>query len=381
MLDFPASSLKRNIVIRSKLFASITFFVALAIAGTALPQEAFAQDSGAETDASADDRIGGVPVIDSLDAGSLPAGRHEFYFRAGWRNSGQSILVPVVVIRGARDGKRLLLTAAVHGDELNGIGVIHRLLETLDADDLSGTLVTVPGVNQPGINANIRGYAASGGGGYAVDANRRFPGTLKRDGSAVDRYLGALWHGLLKPNADLAVDLHTQTRGTAYPLFVFADFRNSVAREAAFLLGPDMIKKDKGQKGTLETSLMENGIPAVTFEVGAPKVFDAALIARSVEGIRNLMRRHGMIAGEAVRPVHAPFVGSDYTNVYTETGGIAVLHVNLLDTVERDQHLATLYDPFGNEIKRYRAPHDGRVLAVSTDPMKEAGSMLVRILE
>lgn len=373
-------------MIRPMLVAPIIFFVAMAAAGIALPQTSFAQDSGAavqEDTGQADtgDRIGGVPVIDSLDAASLPAGRHEFYFRAGWRNSGQSILVPVVVIRGARDGKRLLLTAAVHGDELNGIGVIHRLLETLDADDLSGTLVTVPGVNQPGINANIRGYAASSGGGYSVDANRRFPGTLKLDGSAVDRYLGRLWHGLLKPNADLAVDLHTQTRGTAYPLFVFADFRNSVAREAAFLLGPDMIKKDKGQKGTLETSLMENGIPAVTFEVGAPKVFDAALIARSVDGIRNLMRRHDMITGEAVRPSLAPFVGSDYTNVYTETGGIAVLHVKLMDAVEGGQHVATLYDPFGNEIKRYMAPHSGRVLAISTDPMKEAGSMLVRILE
>jgi predicted deacylase len=327
------------------------------------------------------DRLGGVPVIGALTVESLVPGRHDFYFRAGWRNSGQALHVPVVVVKGARPGKRLLLTAAVHGDELNGIGVIHRLLEGIDAQSLSGTLIAVPGVNQPGINANNRRYMASGGGGYMVDPNRDFPGTDQLGGSTVRRFLGALWHGLFKDNTDLAVDLHTQTRGTAYPLFVFADFKNGTAKEAAFLLGPDMIKNDHGQKGTLETTLMEAGIPAVTFEVGSPKVFQQGLITRAVGGIRNLMRRHSMIAGDSMPPPVAPIVGSSYTNVYTETGGIAVLHVALKDAVTRGQHVATLYDPFGREIKRYVAPHDGWVLAVSTDPMKEAGAMLVRILQ
>lgn len=366
---------------RYQLTALITFLTALATVVLGHGNSGWAQDSGAAMRDRSADRIDGVPVTDRLEAASLPTGRHEFYFRAGWRNSGQPILVPVVVIRGAQDGKRLLVTAAVHGDELNGIGVIHRLLESLNPADLAGTLVAVPGVNQPGINANKRGYVASGGGGYSVDTNRRFPGTLDVTGAPVDRFLGTLWHGLLKPNADLAIDLHTQTRGTAYPLFVFADFGNAETKKAAFLLGPDMIKKDAGQKGTLETSLMESGIPAVTFEVGAPKVFQKGLINRAVDGIKNLMRHHRMLSDAATPPMVEPIVGTDYTNVYTETGGVAVIQVKLKDWVEKGQHVATLYDPFGREIKRYVAPHDGWVLALATDPMKEAGSMLVRILQ
>lgn len=326
------------------------------------------------------DRLMGVPVIQALDAASLPPGRHHFFFETGGRSTGQVEHVPVIVIRGAAEGTRLLLTAAVHGDELNGIGVIHRLMEAIDPQQLSGTLIAVPGLNQPGILINNRRFPTSGGGGSLVDLNREFPGSDEAGGSAAKRYLGALWNGLIKPNADFAVDLHTQTRGSAYPLFVFADFGTAAAKKAAFLLGPDMIKNDAGEEGTLETSLVAAGIPAITFEVGAPKRFQHTLISRAVEGLQNLMRHHGMLEGDAVKPAVTPIVGSSYTNVYAETGGVAVVHVALKQAVKKGDVVATLYNPFGEAIKRYEAPHDGWVLAVATDPMRETGSMLVRIL-
>jgi len=327
------------------------------------------------------DRVGGVTVITGLEAERLPEGRHDFYFRAGWRNTGAPIHVPVVVVRGAKDGKTLLLTAAVHGDELNGIAVLHRLLEKLDPKTLSGTVVAVPGLNQPGINANNRRFPVSAGGGSLVDLNRNFPGSVGESGSTSGRYLGALWQGLIRQNADFAVDIHTQTRGAAYPLFVFADFGNSTARAAAHTLGPDMIKNDAGQQGTLETSLMKEGIPAVTLEVGAPKQFQGELIDRAVWGLQNLMRAHRMVPGSVEQPPVKAIVGSNYTNVYADRGGIAVLHVGLKDAVKKGQDVATLYDAFGHEIRTYTAPHDGWVLAVATDPVREAGSMLVRILQ
>ncbi|SDD79600.1 succinylglutamate desuccinylase/aspartoacylase family protein [Kordiimonas lacus] len=327
------------------------------------------------------DRVAGVPVITGLDAARLPQGRHDFYFRAGWRNTGEPIHVPVVVVRGAQPGKTLLLTAAVHGDELNGIAVLHRLLEGLNAETLSGTVVAVPGLNQPGINANNRRFPVSSGGGALVDLNRNFPGTDEVGGSTSGRYIGALWGGLLRPNADFAVDIHTQTRGAAYPLFVFADFGNAKARAAAHMLGPDMIKNDAGQQGTLETSLMKEGIPAVTLEVGAPKQFQPELIDRAVWGIMNLMRHEGLLAGDAEAPPVKAIVGSNYTNIYADRGGIAVLHVGLKDVVTKGQKVATLYDAFGHVIRTYKAPHNGWVLAISTDPVREAGSMLLRILQ
>ena len=325
------------------------------------------------------DLHGGVPVISGLDVSKLQVGRHHFYFQAGRTSSGQPLLVPVIVIRGALPGKRLSLTAAVHGDELNGIAVIHRLLETIEADNLTGTILALPGVNQTGLVANSRHFWSSGGGGTQTDPNRIFPGTLTGGGTA-ERFVGAVWHSILRNNVDIAVDLHTQTTGSKYPLFVFADFRNAKAKDIAFALMPDLIKDDSGQEGTLETTFLKAAIPAVTFEVGGPKMFQDGMVARAVEGLKNMMVAEGMVEGERRSPAVAPFVGSRYTNIEAEEAGTAVLKVKLLDSVEKGQLIAVTLDPFGGEIRRYFAPHDGRVLAVATDPLREAGAMLVRIL-
>ncbi|WP_417459760.1 succinylglutamate desuccinylase/aspartoacylase family protein [Kordiimonas sp.] len=315
------------------------------------------------------------PLIDRLDTASLTPGRHHFYFRAGARGTGVPVLVPVIVMKGEKPGKQLLLTAAVHGDELNGIRVIHRLLEEIQPVALSGTIVAVPGVNQPGMEAHSRYFGPRGG-----DPNRAFPGNQKR-GEAEAVYVRHLWQDLFLPGTDFAVDLHTQTTGTAYPLFVFADFRNNTARKMAYALLPEMIKNDKGEKGTLETSLLAKGVPAVTYEIGAPKRFQDQLIEKAVMGLENMMVTSGLLDGTPLKPKASPVVGTHYSNVTTEEGGLAVVHVSLRDRVEKGQLVATIYDPFGTPIRSYHTPHAGWVLAVATDPVRDAGQMLVRILQ
>ncbi len=325
------------------------------------------------------DRVDGVTVISSLTVNELDPGQYNFYFPAGSRSTGEKIYVPVLIVKGETEGKRLLLTAAVHGDELNGIQVIHELFGQLKPEDLNGTLVGLPGVNQPGLIANNRHFVGSSGGGHMVDPNRLFPGSLT-GGGAASLYVGAIWDKILQPNADIAIDLHTQSRGAAYPLFVFADFGNGVAQQMAYSLMPDMIKNDPGQEGTLETAYVKNDIPAVTFELGAAGQWQQDMISRALVGIKNVMRANKMLEGEVVKPLMAPFVGASYTNVYSVEGGFSHIQVALKDIVSKGDHVATIVDPLGREIRRYYAPHDGRVLSIATDPLREAGAMLVRIL-
>ncbi|WP_262692056.1 succinylglutamate desuccinylase/aspartoacylase family protein [Kordiimonas aestuarii] len=318
--------------------------------------------------------VGDVPVIDKLDTSALATGRHQFYFNAGRGATGVPSLVPVIVLKGVKPGKQLLLTAAVHGDELNGIRVIHRLMSMVSPEKLSGTIVAVPGVNQPGMEAHSRYFGVRGG-----DPNRAFPGTEKR-GDAEARFAYHLWHGLLLPGTDLVVDLHTQTTGTSYPLFVFADFRNDIVREMAFSLMPDMIKNDPGEDGTLETSMVRKGIPAVTFEIGGPKQFQAGLIDKALNGLENFLNAQGFLAEGENRAAPTPVVGSSFTNVYAGEGGLAVIEVDLKDHVKKGDPIATLYDPFGRPLRHHYAPVSGAVVAVATDPVRDAGAMLVRIL-
>jgi predicted deacylase len=314
-----------------------------------------------------------------FDPGTLKPGRHHFYFEVSTSNTGVPRHVPIIVIKGAQSGRRLLLSAGVHGDELNGIRVIHKLLEAVNHTELSGTIIALPGVNQSGLNANSRYFISSSGGGAQSDLNRLFPGT-RHGGNAASLYVHKLWSELIKDRVDIALDLHTQTSGAIYPLFVFADFKNAEAKKMADLLMPDAIKNDSGEKGTLETSLIRAGVPSVTFEIGGPKRFDGILIDRAVKGIKNIMHHYMMLAGNTITTYKPPVIGHHYKNVYAETGGVTVLHKRLMDRVKKDDLVAVQYDLFGNKIREYFAPVDGHVLSLATDPMREPGAMIVRIL-
>jgi len=340
----------------------------------------------ASTPAIADpgDRIDGAPIIERLDAGALPRGQvHRFYFRAGDQNTGQGWYVPVMVMIGAKPGPRLLLTAGIHGDELNGIGVIHRLFAETDPRQLKGTIVAVPGLNTPGLIASNRNLQSSNDGGGAVNLNRVMPGNPDSDDFATF-YAGRLWSNLLargmERGVDRAIDLHTQSRGTVYPMYAFADPTVATARRMADLLRPDMIKLDPGQKGTLETAFNEVGIAAVTLELGAPKRFQPDMIARGVTGIRNVLIDMGMLDGSPKLDGPAPFVGNQSVSVRARRGGVATVLVGLGDEVKAGQTVATMSDPFGRPIFTYTTPVSGRVASIGDDPLREPGGLLVRVL-
>lgn len=322
-------------------------------------------------------------IISELELDNAPIGRTDYYFEIGTRGSGTPMLVPVIVLKGEKPGKRLLLTAAVHGDELNGIAVIHQLLKRLDLNTLAGTVVLVPGVNPTGIEAHSRFVQMQENGGSMGDLNRAMPGVGSgRAGGvgALTHLAASFWKGIVKGRVDMAIDLHTQSRGAAYPLFVFADFRVPEIRQLAYDLNPEVIKNDPGQRGTLETALVSEDIPAVTFEIGAPKQFQTDLVNRATNGIVNVMRRHKMVPGSVESRTNRPPVGRTVSNISAKQGGFAHIQVKLMQQVKKGDILAYMVDSFGNELNVYKAPRDGIVLAVATDPVRERGSMLVRLL-
>jgi predicted deacylase len=324
------------------------------------------------------DRIDGTPVIDRLDVSDLAEGQvHRFWFRATDNSIGQAWYVPVVVVRGAKPGPRLLLTAAIHGDELNGIDVIHKLAATIDPASLSGTLVGVPGLNTPGLLHRTRGFTP-GDGRDGENLNRIMPGDDKGD-DAAELYAHRLWTGLLRPNADTAIDLHTQSIGTAYVFYAFA--ANQRARRIAELIAPDILKLDPGVKGTVELEMIRAGVPAITLELARPEEFDPLIVQRAVEGIGRVMVDMRMLApGSAPPAVVTPFVGNKLVQVRARRGGFARILVRLGDAVDKGQEVATISDAFGRVLETVRAPESGRVNTVATTPLRDPGGLLMRIV-
>ena len=320
--------------------------------------------------------LDGVTIIDRLDVADLATGSSQrFWFRAGTSPVGQPWLVPVVVMKGAAPGPRLVLTAGIHGDELNGIAVLHRLAAGIDPARLSGTLTLVPGLNPPGLLQSTRQWTPDWS-RSAPNLNREMPG--REGGSAIADFAGRLWSRLIRPNADSAVDLHTQSRGTAYLMYGFASTPRT--RRMAELVAPDIIQMDKGDKGTVENTLTADGVPAITLELGRPEMFDEVMIGRAEAGLTNLMRELKMLPGK-VNPAPASlFVANDIAAARAGRAGWARLLLPLGSTVKKDQPIAEVRDAFGAVLETVTAPVAGRINMITTDPRVAQGDTIVRIV-
>jgi uncharacterized protein len=333
--------------------------------------------------ASAEDMIRGISVIEKLDVESLPRGKvYHFWFRGMDTSVGQSWHVPVIVIRGKDTGAKLLLNSGVHGDELNGIRVVQLVTQAIDPQKLKGTIIGIPGLNIPGILHGNRNYIMSDDGGSAANLNRVMPGD-EAMGDATTRFAGRIWQKLWMGNVDYAIDMHAQTRGTAYPTFVYADPRNEKVKMLADVIAPDIIKYDAGEKGSVETEFVRANIPAVTFEIGRAGVWQQELIDRSVLGVHRVLTALKMTDEPAASPTPATpkaFLGNENTSLRATVGGFVEYKVGLLDLVLKDQLLARQMNAFGETIAEYKAPHDGKVLSVGDEPVREPGGLIVRLI-
>lgn len=327
------------------------------------------------------DSIEGVKVIRKLDLSDLDAAKvHRFYLQGASNGVGQHWLVPVLVAKGNRPGKRLGLQAGVHGDELNGTRLIHRVFETLDPTKLSGSVIAIIGANSTGLLANSRYFQLQHDSGGGVDFNRIWPG--KADGNAAEQQVHRIFNGIWSGNADTVIDLHTQSTGTAYPLYIYADYRVAGVKTLAELFPADIIKIDPGEPGTAEQAFNDAGMASITLEIGAAKLYQPELIDRALVGVENVLKAYGMLPGKPGRDAMAQrsFIGNQTRSIRAESGGFAEVLVALNQDVKAGQLLALQRNGFGDITARYNAPFDARVASIGTDPLREPGSLLVRLI-
>lgn len=327
------------------------------------------------------DVIQGIPVISCLNVDDLEAGKiYRFMFVGGEMNIGQYWYVPLMVAKGAHSGKRFLLNTGIHGDEINGVRVIQKIFADLDVSQLSGTII---GILQASPNSLLHisknWYLSSDGGDYE-NMNRAFPGN--EFGSTAQRHAWKLWNLLWQGNVDYMIDLHSQSTDTEYPLFVFADYRNELARQMAELIPADQIKNDEGESGTVETTFIQHGIAAITIELGAARIFQADYIQRSIIGVNNILSHLGFIDFEIKETAASVgcYIGDEMVSIRAKTGGYAQVLVSIGDEVTANQLVAQQLNPFGDVIASYHTSVAGKVLSLGSGATREPGGLLVRVL-
>ncbi len=315
-----------------------------------------APTDGAESaDASTDDAYAGPPALVLLGE-EIPLGsRKQLRWRVGESFDGSVISTPVSVIHGARAGPRLCLTAAVHGDELNGVEVVRRVLNDLDPKDLTGAVIGMPVVNLLGFSRGTR-YLPD-----RRDLNRFFPGS--NAGSAASRIAHSLFRDLIV-HCDALVDFHTGSFDRSNLPQVRGDLR--IARVLAFTrgFGATPVLHSPGSRGMLRLAATDQQIPAVTFEVGAPLRLEPEKIDFAVQAINALMHHMGMTRNfRMFAEPQATFYESKWVRV--DHGGMLFSTVALGDRVREGQRLGKVIDPLLNEEHEIVSRFRGRVIGLA----------------
>lgn len=324
-------------------------------------------------------QVGYPSVVDSLDIGSYEQGRmHRVWLRLGEDAMGTDVTVPVLIWRGLEEGPVLGLTAAIHGNELNGIGVIHKLKDSLDPRRMKGSIVAIPGLNREGLHRFQREYLDG------TDLNRIFPG--KSTGDRAQQMVAAI-HAKVLPLMDYLVDMHTASFGRENSYYVRAGLAHDTLAMMARALGGDIILDNAGVPSfgaarstmTMRAASLKHGAYAVTAEYGNPQVYQPDLVARGAEGILRLMHGLGMYEYAEAAAVEEAMVCKRSFWLYSDRGGLLEVQVALAQKVMEGERIAVLKDPFGTVVAEYRAPEDGVVIGRSSNPVCHSGCRLIHL--
>ncbi len=312
-----------------------------------------------------------ISIIRELKVEEAPKGAITRYWLHVVNDSmGVPIHIPIIVARGKEDGKVLGLTAAVHGNEINGIPVIQRIFKEIDINELKGTIVGVPVVNIPSFVRKKRRFIDG------ADLNHIMPG--KPDGTVSQVYAWRVFNKIIK-EFDYLMDLHTASNGRVNSYYIRADMDDPVVRKMALLQNAQIIVHNPPNDGTLRGAADDLGIAAITLEVGNPNTFQKGIIREGLTGLHNLLDFFGMLACTVEEPDEETVLCKRSYWIYTDTGGLLRVYPKVTDFVKKGEAIASMYSIFGDLIKEYYAPEDGIVIGKSIHPINQTGGRILHL--
>ncbi len=270
---------------------------------------------------------------------------------------GFSEETPILVVNGSAPGKTLCLTAAVHGDELNGIEMIRRVIYGIEPANLTGTIIGVPVANIMGFRRNSR-YLPD-----RRDWNRYFPGNTH--GSSASRLAHSFFSNVIM-HCDALVDIHTGSFHRTNLAQLRADLSDENVAKLAQSFGAIAVLNSRGNPSSLRAAAVRAGIPAVTLEAGEPMAIQSKVVDEGVAAINTLLAKMGMY-GKQKRWTRIAPVYYRSAWVRANQSGILFSKATLGQRVREDDVLGTVTDPITNARTTIRSPYTGRIIGMALD--------------
>lgn len=277
------------------------------------------------------------------------------------------------VVRGKRPGPILFISAAIHGDEINGVEIIRRVLQHRALKNIKGTLIAIPIVNVYGFLNHTR-YLPDG-----RDLNRSFPGSAK--GSLTGRVAYTFVNDIVS-KCTHGIDLHTGARHRSNFPQIRADLDDPAAFAMTEAFGVPLAIDAKIRDGSLRECAGDAGIPVILYEAGEALRFEEVDIRAGVKGIINVMRSIGMLPPSRSKKQRPAPIVSDQTNwLRAPESGILRTFVPLGAKIVKGQVIAMVADPMGASETPIVAPDNGVVIGRTNLPLVYEGDATFHIAQ
>ncbi len=292
---------------------------------------------------------------------------------------GASIEAPVAVVNGRHSGPRLYVGAAVHGDEVNSVDVLRRVLSSVDPGHLHGAIVCVTIVNPLAFEARHRWAPQD-----MEDMNRVWPG--KVDGKVSERIAHTIFTQAIG-SADAVVDLHTGATNMA--VHVVYGENHIPSRELAYAFGAEILleerRDDKWERarfnGKLRSVVNARGIAAITPELGQGGSFQEQAILAGEQGLHNVLRHLGMTGGAPVPPPRrVTLSGSHLDSIVSSEAGMFVAETRPGATVDAGTRIGYLYRVRDFVVvEEFLAFSRSMVLSIVANPVVDTGGYIATL--
>ncbi len=278
--------------------------------------------------------------------------------------------LPIKVIRGKRKGPTIFISAAIHGDELNGIEIIRRFRKLNILKRIKGTIILIPIVNIYGVMTLSR-YMPD-----RRDLNRSFPGTKR--GSLASR-VAKIFYDEIVSKCDLGIDLHTASIHKSNLPQIRANIKDEFTFNLAKAFEAPVVLHSELRDGSLRQVAQENNTPILLYEAGEALRFDETSIRIGVKGIVNVLRELNMIPKTTVKRRRLPIVTRTSQWIRSTESGILRTIKALGDTVHEGEIIAFIDEPLDDEVFEITSPFDGVIIGKSEIPLVQEGDAIFHI--
>lgn len=278
--------------------------------------------------------------------------------------------MPIHVVRSRKPGPTVFVSAAVHGDELNGIEIIRRLIQLKSPKLKCGTLILVPMVNVYGVLNQSR-YMPD-----RRDLNRCFPGSPK--GSLAGRVADTFLTEIVK-HCDYGIDLHTGAIHRSNLPQIRADLDDSETLELAEVFGVPVLLNSNLRDGSLRQAAVESGTKILLYEAGQALRYDELSIRAGLRGILNVLSHLDMTKKRIRKKPVKPFVANTSAWQRANESGIVNNLKNLGDQVQKGDALAYIGSPYGERLDTVKASRSGIIIGKQNIPLVQEGDAMFHI--